>query len=100
LAVSKEAFTTDKFKKAMKRCFIEAGQWPKEDGTFVKYVSHDKGTISKIVLGNKVSEGEATLATITTDVDIEPVDEVPAPPPFNPRPSAPLSRLLMDGAPL
>ena len=74
--MSKEALETEKFKKAMKRCFIEAGQWPKEDGEFIKYMGHGKGTISKIVLGNKASEETTTLATLTTDVDIEPNDEV------------------------
>ena len=43
-------------------------------------MGHDKGTISKIVLGKKASEEHAeettTLATLTTDVDIEPNDEV------------------------
>jgi len=71
--VSKEIFTTEKFIKAMKKTFVEAGQWPGEDGKFIKYMGHSKGKLNKFLLPDSAPE-PTTLATLTTEFEVEAVD--------------------------
>ena len=78
MKIATEVFATEKYKASMAKCFIEAGQFPKADGTFVKYTNHNKGKILKSLLPESAPEDEeATLATLTVDVEVGAIDSEP-----------------------
>ena len=78
LKVAHEIFANESFQQGMKRCFVKVGQAPKEDGSFVKYDSHDRGSILKVLLpeGSPEASETGTLATIAGGMDIAACDNV------------------------
>ena len=76
--IATEVFATEKYKASMAKCFIEAGQFPEADGTFVKYTNHNKGKILKSLLPESAPEDEeAMLATLTVDIEVGAIDSEP-----------------------
>ena len=77
LKVAHEIFANESFKQGMKRCFVKVGQAPKEDGTFIKYTSHDYGSILKVLMpeGSPEATETGTLATIAGGMDVAACDD-------------------------
>jgi hypothetical protein len=76
--VERELFAKASFKAAIKKTFMQAGQTPKADGTFITYKSHTTQSISACLLPEGKTESHS-LATIvgTTDVITYEEDEEP-----------------------
>jgi len=57
LKVEAEVFTKKEFKLALKKCFVNAGQAPQQDGSFIKYTGKSKmGSLVKTLLPKGAAE--------------------------------------------
>ena len=69
LKVGKEVFSAPSFKKGMARCFVKVGQWPQEDGTFIRYTAHGgAGSLLKVLVPGP-SEAVTSLGSMAIDTD-------------------------------
>ena len=75
MEIAATVFLTDKYIASMKKCFVEVGQFPKADGSFNIYSHHSKGSLLKNLLPESAPEEPTTLATLTTGVEVAPMED-------------------------